>query len=215
METGPTGWGKVWEVVSGGGKPGPFAAYMPALSVAVSAGLKGAGLLEQGRGGVLAASRSKQAAEFSAQQREINAGQAIAAGQRRQLLKGLEGKRLMSAIQARAGAGTTDPTVLNILAQADAARSYAIQLEGYQAADTARTMKMQAAATRYQADLNLQGAREAEKGYKYAAFGALAEGSSLFQKYWPHGGKEDPLGEGAAEDEYSFTYDDAFSVDEE
>jgi hypothetical protein len=188
--------------------PGPFAPYLPALSIALSAGLKGAGLLSQGRAQVEAASRSRQAAEFQAQQLEINAGQAFAAGQRRALLKGLEGQRLISAIKARAGAGGADPTVLNILAQAEASRSYAMQVEEYAGKDAARTANMQAAATRYQADLGVADAKSAKRGYELAAFGTLAEGSSLFKKYWPWGSKEDPLGQSTpAEDPYALEND--------
>ena len=207
-----TGWDKIGAIFSGGGKPGPFAAYMPAIAIAVSSGFKAAGLLSQGAGGVEAASRSKQAAEFQAQQLEINSGQALASSQRRAYLKGLEGQRLISAIKARAGAGGADPTVLNIIAQAEASRAYAMQVERYEGKDTARTLNMKAAATRYQADLSVADAKSAKRGYDFAAFGTLAEGASLFQKYWPTG-KDNPLGgvskmdEQAGEDPFAYEND--------
>lgn len=162
--------------------------YMPAILTAVSAGMKGMGLWNQGQAQVDAAKRSKQAADFQARQLEVNAGQAQAAAQRDAYFKGLEGQRLISAIKARAGAGGADPTVLNIIAQAEAQRAYNVQAALYGGQDKARTMRMQAASARYQADLGMADAKAARSSYRGAAVTSLVGGAqqsySLFQKYW-------------------------------
>jgi hypothetical protein len=161
--------------------------YLPAIVTAFSGGLKAAGILGQGKAGVQAAERRQQAATFEADQLRINAGQAKAASQRDAYFKGLEGQRLMSAIQARAGAGGSDPTVLNIMASAMAQRSYNMQSALYGGDEKARLMRMQASGKEYDAALGLADAKRAKGAYTLAAVGALAEssGKSLFDKYWP------------------------------
>lgn len=170
--------------------------YIPAIVTAFSAGLKSFGLREQGKAAVESAERRQQAAEFDAAQLAINAGQAKAAAQRAAYFKGLEGQRLVSAIQARAGAGGSDPTVLNIIGQAMAQKSYNVQSTLYGGDEKARTFRMQAAGKRHDAALAVRDAKASKRGYQFAALGALVEGgSSLYSKYWP---KETALAGGAA-----------------
>jgi hypothetical protein len=160
--------------------------YLPALATAFSSGLKASGLFGQGRAVTEAASRRQQAAEFEAAQLRINAGQAKAASQRDAYFKGLEGQRLLSAIQARAGASGTDPTVLNIMAGAMAQKSYNMQAALYGGEEKARLFEMQAKGKQYDAALGMADARSARGAYRLAAVGTLAEGgASLFKKYWP------------------------------
>jgi hypothetical protein len=66
-----------------GGLGGIFSAqYLPAAMIAFTSGLKAMGLKGQGDALVTAAGRRQQAADFEAQQLEVNAGQAKAASQR-------------------------------------------------------------------------------------------------------------------------------------
>jgi len=164
--------------------------YMPAIATAFSAGLKSFGLRQQGDAMVEAAGRRQQAAEFEAQQLTINAGQAKAASQRAAYFKGLEGERLMSAIQARAGAGASDPTVLNIIAGAMAQKSYNMQSALYSGEEKARAFRMQAAGKKYDAALGMRDAQAARRGYRFAAMAPLlnAGAKSLYDNYFP---KED------------------------
>lgn len=160
--------------------------YVPAIVTAFSAGMKAFGTRNLGKAAVEAATRKQQAAEFEAQQLTINAGEAKAASQRAAYFKGLEGERLISAIQARAGAGGMDPTVLNIIGQAMAQKSYNVQSSLYAGDEKARLFRMQAAGKRYDAALGLADAQAAKKSYNLAAAGTLAEaGASLYTKYWP------------------------------
>jgi hypothetical protein len=175
--------------------------YLPAIVTAFSGGLKAAGIFGQGKAGVQAAERRQQAATFEADQLRINAGQAKAASQRDAYFKGLEGQRLMSAIQARAGAGGSDPTVLNIMASAMAQRSYNMQSALYGGDEKARLMRMQASGKEYDAALGLADAKKAKGAYTLAAVGALAEssGKSLFDKYWPKESTSSTMTPAAAE----------------
>lgn len=160
--------------------------YLPAIGIAFSSGLKTLGTLGQGKAGVEAAGRRQQAADFEAEQLRVNAGQAKAASQRDAYFKGLEGQRLMSAIQARAGASGADPTVLNIMAGAMAQRSYNMQAALYGGDEKARLFEMQAKGKQYDAALAMGDAKAAKRSYTLAAMGTAAEGgASLFKKYWP------------------------------
>lgn len=160
--------------------------HLPAVAIAFSSGLKAMGLRGQGSALVEAASRKQQAAEFEAQQLTVNAGQAKAAAQRDAYFKGLEGDQLISAIRARGGA--SDPTVLNIIGQALARQAYNVQASIYSGDEKARTMTMQAASKRYDAALGMQDAKSAKSTYTLSALGTLAEGATLYQKYWPKSG---------------------------
>jgi hypothetical protein len=191
-----------------GGLGGIFSAqYLPAAMIAFTSGLKAMGLKGQGDALVTAAGRRQQAADFEAQQLEVNAGQAKAASQRDAFFKDLEGQQLISAIRARAGAGATDPTVLNIIGQAMARRSYNMQAALYGGDEKARLMNMQATAKRYDAALGMDDAKQGRDSYRFAALGALAEGGarSLYQKYWAN--KDMPGSGGGAPSKLS--YDDA------
>jgi len=161
--------------------------YLPAIATAFSAGLKSYGMRKMGDAAVEAAGRKQQAAEFEAQQLVINAGQAQAAAQRAAYFKNLEGERLVSAIQARAGAGGSDPTILNIIGQAMAQKSYNVQSALYGGEEKARTFNMQATGKRYDAALAMEDAKSARRSYRFAAMAPLASGgASLFAKYWPN-----------------------------
>lgn len=161
-------------------------AYLPATMIAFGSGLKAFGLLNQGKAAVEAAKRREQAAEFAAQQIEINAGQAKAASQRDAYFQGLQADQLISAIRARAGAGASDPGVLSIIANATARKAYNMQAALYGGEEKSRTMLMDAAGKRYDAALGIADAKATKKASGMAALGVLAEGgASIYQKYWP------------------------------
>jgi hypothetical protein len=160
--------------------------YLPAMAIAFSSGLQAIGSWQQGQGLVEGAKRRQQAAEYEAQQLEVNAGQAKAASQRDAYWKELEGELLISATKARAGAGGMDPTVLNIIAGAMARKSYNMQASIYAGEEKSRLMTMQAESKRYDAALGLADARAARGTYALSAIGSLAQGGmSLYDRYWP------------------------------
>jgi len=185
----------IWEKIEGAWKtPSAFTPYLPALAIAVSSGFKAAGLLSQGKAGVTAASRDRQAALYSQEQARATASNIQGAAQRDAHFKGLEGDLVISAIKARAGAGgSSDPTVLNLIAQASARRAYNMQMTLYGGADKARALTEQAKANVYAADTRLLDAKYAKRGSTMAAVAALASGGASLHRYWPKG-KDDPLG---------------------
>ena len=161
--------------------------YVPATLTVVGSLAKTFGILGQGIAGVRAAERRKDAAEFEAQQLEINAGQAKAAAQRVAYQKGVEGDLMLSrlkALAAASGGGATDPTVLNLQAGLMHQRAYNLASALYRGEDDARTMRMQASAKRTQAENGLEDAKDARTGSYFAAAGSLASGgASFFEKY--------------------------------
>lgn len=186
--------------------------YLPAMALAFGSGLKAMGLWKQGSAAVEAAQRRKQAAEFEAKQLDVNAGQAVAAAQRDSFWKGVEGDRVISAIRARAGAGGSDPTILNLIAEASARRAYNMQAALYGGEDKARLMRMQASGKRYDAALGVQDAKSTRSSYRFAATGVLAEGAaSLYSKYWPKNNA--PTSGGAGPASGSIPDDVAFDTD--
>lgn len=178
------GWGAP---DTGGGVFGGIfgGANMPAIAIAFSSGLKAFGQISSGNALVTAAKRRQQAAELEAQQAEINANQALAHSQRQAYFEGLKGEELMSAIRARAGAGASDPGVLNIIANAMERASYNVQASLYGGKDKARNLRMVAAAKRFDAARGMADAKAGQRASRFAAIGSIAEGvSSLYQRYW-------------------------------
>lgn len=210
----------------GEGLPGIFGGmggnFMPAMMIAFSSGLKAIGTAGQGQALVDAAKRRQQAAHFEAEQLRVNAGQAFAESQRAAHFEGQKGEILASAIRARMGAGASDPTGINLLAEVMSRRAYNMQAALYSGRDRARLMNMQAGAKEYDAALAVQDARAGRRSHQFAAIGALAEGgASLYQKYWP---KDQQTGYGAGEGTFTegtiekdslygdFMYDDSVMV---
>lgn len=160
--------------------------YLPAMAIAFSSGLGAMGQILGGNAMVTAAKRRREAADFEARQLEINAGQAKAASQRQAYFQNLEGEQLISAIRARAGAGGTDPTVMNIIGRALERQAYNVKAAFYGGEDKARTMQIQAASKRYEGELGVEDARAGRRAAYLAAGGTLAAGgASIYQKYWP------------------------------
>lgn len=167
--------------------------YVPAALTVVGALSKTFGILGQGFAGVKAAERRQGAAEFEAAQLEQNAGQAKAAAQRVAFQKGVEGDLMLSrlkALAAASGGGATDPTVLNLQAGLMHQKAYNLAAALYRGDDDARTMRMQAAAKRFQGELGVEDAKDARTASFFAAAGTAASGgASLYEKYgkdlWP------------------------------
>lgn len=165
--------------------------YLPALALAVGSGMKAAGIMGVGQAGVQAAQRRQQAAQFEADQLRVNAGQAKAASQRDAYFKGLEADKLISAIRARAGAGGSDPTVLNLIAEASARKAFNMQAALYGGEDKARLMRMQASGKEFDAATGMADAKKARNAYNFQALSTVVSGGaeiyskSLKDKYWP------------------------------
>jgi hypothetical protein len=170
-------------------------AFIPAM-IGITSGLKAASSWMQGDAAVASAGRQQQAAEFQARQLEVNAGQAKAASQRNAYFEQLKGEQLVSAIKARAGAGASDPSVLNIIAQSMERQAYNMEAALYAGKDKARGMRMQAKAARYQGQLAMADAKAAKRAYRAQAFGHILGGmaqAGLHSKYFASDKVDEPL----------------------
>lgn len=123
--------------------------------------------------------QEEAAAEFRAQQLEVNAGQQTAAAQR----AALDERRRARFAQSRALAvaavsgGGSDPTVVDIIGELAGEGEYRAMTDLYQGEEAARQLRMGAAGARFQGAVGKQ-------NYDSAAVGSLLRGGmSLFSKY--------------------------------
>lgn len=131
---------------------------------------------------------ARRAANYQAQQDDVNAGQQQAASQRTAYDVNRRATLLQSRVQAVAGAsgaGASDPSVLDIVSRIAGEGAYRSQLALYQGDDAARALRMRGDAARFQG-------RQAQTAGFVNAFGTVLKGAStLFDKY---GRKTAPFG---------------------
>ena len=144
------------------------------------------GQYQAGRLARLRGQLEQQAHDYNAAQMEVNAGQAIAASQR----DSLETKRLADITQSRAiavaaasGAGTSDPTVINLMARNAGEGAYHASVALYQGEDTARKLRAGAASERYSGAVAAALGRSAEKASYFGMAGSLFQGGSMLSRY--------------------------------
>ncbi len=154
----------------------PFA--MAGMSIGGTA-LSVMGSLKQAKAQKKQAAAQNELAKFQAAQLEQQATQTQAAGQ----YAALEQKRQAELLQSRAlaiagasGAGTVDPTVLDIIGGIAKEGERAVQTETYNAESQAAAERLQAKATRYEGYNALQAGKIAAKGSKLQAFSTALSG---------------------------------------
>jgi hypothetical protein len=130
--------------------------------------------------------RQKEAADFEAAQLNQNAGQAIASSQR----QALEERRKSALMQSRAlalaassGAGTTDPTVVNLISNMAGEGVYRAGVALYEGEDRARAMRLQAEATQYSGNAALAGGNNRASAYRTQGVAGALGSVSMFAKY--------------------------------
>lgn len=99
------------------------------------------------------ASRAKTAAEFAAEQAEVNAGQQLAAAQRDAVEERRQAKLVASraiAVAAASGAGASDPSVSFLVGRIKGEGTLRAANALYAGEDRARQLRMAAAAKRYE-----------------------------------------------------------------
>ena len=132
------------------------------------------GTLMQMGGGMASASAARTAginqriaADYKARQLEQNATQQIAASQRR---AGEERRRAQLvasralAVAGASGAGVSDPSVANLLADLEGEGAYRAGVAMYDAEEQARQMRMGAATSRYEGAIAEAGGRSRARG---------------------------------------------------
>jgi hypothetical protein len=132
--------------------------------------LQGVSQYEQGRA-------AKAGQDFQAGQLEQRAGQLRAAGQRSAIEERRRAAIVGSALQARAGGGGSDPTIVRLAQDIAGEGEYRALTALYHGEDQAVGDEMQAGSKRY------QGADAMRAGGINASAALLAGGYSLYEKY--------------------------------
>ncbi len=145
--------------------------FLPYIATAITV----MGDLNSGKAAKNAGRAQQQAAEYQAQQLEVNAGTALAVGQR----EALEQQRQGELVQSRAIAlvsmygNTSDPGVVSLLATNAGETAYKANVAIYGGEDRARALRMQAAAERYSGGADYQAGLDRQTSYETKAFGDI------------------------------------------
>lgn len=165
----------------------------PADTIApVAAALSSIGNLVAGSAARDAGQAARTAAYFKAAQYDENATAAVAAGTRNAEEERLKANLLASraiAVGASSGGAATDPTVTKIVSDIAGRGAYNAGVALYNAEESARQMRMQGSAARYEGEMAAIGGRQKQAGYELTAGANLAQASSLFAKYGRSGPK--------------------------
>lgn len=117
--------------------------------------------------------------DYEARQQEQNAGQEQAAAQRRAEIERRNARLVASralAVAGASGAGASDPTVINAIADLEGEGAYRAGLAIYEGEDRARAMRQGAMNTRAQGQIAYQDAKSKSRAYKMQAWGSLMQG---------------------------------------
>lgn len=149
------------------------------------------GAIEGGRTARINAERQQVAAQFEAQQGEVNAGTAIAVSQRAAEEQRRQGRYAASralAVAAASGGGASDPTVVRLISQTKGEAAYRASVALYEGEAKARTMRLQALAGNLSGDWALENGLRVQQQYDLAATGELIKGAgSLYARYGMNG----------------------------
>lgn len=157
--------------------------------------LQYSGYRQAGRAARIAGQRQRQAAEFEAEQLEIQSGQSIAAAQRRMLEERRQARLAQSraqAVAAASGGGASDITVVNLISRIAAEGAYKEEIALYEGMDRSRQLRMAAKSKRFEGASAEQAGAFRQSAYDTMALGSLVGGAgSLFGKYGGGGPKGD------------------------
>lgn len=141
--------------------------------------------------------QAKAAAGFQADQLEQNAGQERAASQRQAIENRRQARLATSRLQALAGGGGSDPTVVNLAADLAGEGEYRAMSSLYEGEERARHNELSAASARLTGKAQQQGAVMSGIGQ------ALQSGSQIYSRYG---------GGGPASNSYSYNGDASGSM---
>lgn len=129
---------------------------------------------------------ARNAAIFEARQYEQDAGQAVAVAQREAEEERSKADLVQSralALAAAGGGGASDTSVMNLMADIEAAGEYRAEAAIYRGAESARRMRLAGEGKRYGGELAFEGGKQRGRSLEIAGIGKLFEGGSLFTKY--------------------------------
>lgn len=158
-------------------------------------------------GGIQSASASRAAAErqatqdrFQRDQMTQNAGQDIAAAQRKAHNEKVRANMLASRAVAAAGAsggGLTDPSIINLIADIQGEGAYRSNVQLYQGEEQARGSLMGADAKNYEAESAIIGGRQKSNAYLMKGF--TGAGSTLYSRFGGGGPRAKKTGDDTAD----------------
>lgn len=166
-------------------------AWLPPAVKASSTVMSVMGHRQQARAYENAGRQQNLAAQAEAIQLEDNAKTAVGVGQinatEESRLGRLRASRAL-AVAAASGGGASDPTVVNLIAKIAGESHYRAMADLYAGNDQARSMRNQAAMTRYGGEMAEAEGKQAARASRFAATAtALTGAMSLYSKYGKDG----------------------------
>ena len=155
--------------------------FSPALMGGFGTGLQVAGAISSGNAARDAGVAQQRAAEYSAKQLDVNAGQSEAASQQAAIEEARRSALLQSralAVAGASGAGALDPTVLRIISGVAAEGELASETQIYQGSERARAQRDQARATRYEGEQRAIAGETARRSSYLSAAGTIIGNSA-------------------------------------
>jgi hypothetical protein len=143
----------------------------------------------------------KAESDFEAAQLNQAGVAAVASSQRRMIEERRRAAIVASraqAVAAASGAGASDPTVMNVIADIEGEGAYRAAVALYEGEERQRQLNLGADAKRYDGEQAARGGRDRQSAYMLAGLGAGATGyATLYSKYG-RGGPKAGKGSGAA-----------------
>ena len=163
------------------------------------------GKMQAGNAASAAGERQRIADKFQADQMERQAGQEVAASQRKAQEERERAQMLASRAVALAGGGSTDPSVVNLLADIQGTGAYNAAVRLYEGESRAQQLRTGAAGKLYEGEMAAIGGQQKRGAYMTSAFGSAAgTGATLFDRYGGGGPRVAAAGSpGSAGDIYS------------
>jgi hypothetical protein len=129
----------------------------------------------------------KAAADFEAAQMEVEAGQALASGQRAVMNEDKATRIAESralALAAASGAGASDTTVVKLISDIAAEGAYRASVARYQGEERARKLRMGAKTRRFEGEMGLAAGEAGARALsQQATANLLISGGGLLAKY--------------------------------
>lgn len=143
--------------------------------------------------------RENEARQKEAIQLEFQAGQSIAASQRKMLEERRQAQLVQSraqAVAAASGGGSSDPTVVGIISKIAGEGAYRESVALFDGYDRARLLRESAKAKRLEGEIAAEGGNYRAKAYETMATASLLKGGasigeSLYSRYGKGGPKGD------------------------
>lgn len=184
----------------------PFT-WVAVIGTVVSTAAQVAGAQQQAKAAKVAGEQSRVNAQYQAAQQEQAAGQEQAAAQRRALDETRRARLIASralALTGASGAGASDPTIVNLLADLKGEGAYRSSVALYGGEERARLLRQGALTSEMEGQVAQQEAGMRSSAYRMSAVGSLASGtSSLYAKYnTPRGGAYPQQAPAPVEDRY-------------